>query len=100
MAFSRQEHWSELPFPSPGDLPDPEIKPLSPAVSPASQVGSLQLSHQGSLSKLYDLRNLGQRKQEWMLGTVLRSGYTTFKYTHCPFYRSGTRFLKLGQTTV
>ena len=27
--FSRQEYWSGLPFPSPGDLPEPEIKPLS-----------------------------------------------------------------------
>ena len=27
---SRQEHWSGLPFPSPGDLPDPGIKPRSP----------------------------------------------------------------------
>ena len=29
MGFSRQEYWSELPFPSPGDLPDPGIKPGS-----------------------------------------------------------------------
>ena len=32
MGFSRQEYWSELPFPSPGDLPDPGIKPRSPAL--------------------------------------------------------------------
>ena len=32
MEFSRQEHWSGLPFPSPGDLPDPGIKPRSPAL--------------------------------------------------------------------
>ena len=30
MEFSKQEYWSGLPFPSPGDLPDPGIKPLSP----------------------------------------------------------------------
>ena len=29
MGFSRQEYWSGLPFPSPGDLPDPGIKPGS-----------------------------------------------------------------------
>ena len=29
MGFSRQKYWSELPFPSPGDLPDPGIKPWS-----------------------------------------------------------------------
>ena len=36
MEFSRQEHWSELPFPLSGDLPDPEIEhesPLSPALA-------------------------------------------------------------------
>ena len=32
MGFSRQEYWNRLPFPSPGDLPDPRIKPVSPAL--------------------------------------------------------------------
>ena len=32
MGFSRQEHWSGLPFPSPGDLPSPGIEPRSPAM--------------------------------------------------------------------
>ena len=32
MGFSRQEYWSGLPFPSPGDLPDQGIKPGSPAL--------------------------------------------------------------------
>ena len=32
MQFSRQQYWSELPFPSPGDLPDPGIEPRSPAL--------------------------------------------------------------------
>ena len=33
MGFSRQEYyWSALPFPSPGDLPDPGIEPGSPAL--------------------------------------------------------------------
>ena len=30
MGFSRQQYWSGLPFPSPGDLPDPGIEPRSP----------------------------------------------------------------------
>ena len=34
MGFSRQEYWSGLPFPSPGDLPNPGTEPVSP-VSPA-----------------------------------------------------------------
>ena len=32
MEFSRQEYWSGLPFPSPGDLPDPGIEPRSPTL--------------------------------------------------------------------
>ena len=32
MEFSRQEYWSGLPFPSPGDLPDPGIEPGSPTL--------------------------------------------------------------------
>ena len=44
VGFSRQEHWNGLLFPSPGDLPHPGIKPKSPAL----QMDSLLLSHQGS----------------------------------------------------
>ena len=33
MGFLRQEYWSGLPFPSPGDLPVPEIEPVSPALA-------------------------------------------------------------------
>ena len=32
MGFSRQEYWNGLPFPSPGDLPDPGIEPRSPTL--------------------------------------------------------------------
>ena len=46
--FSRQKYWSGLPFPPPGDLPDPGIEPEFP-VPPALQIDSLPLSHQGSL---------------------------------------------------
>ena len=31
LEFPRQEHWKGLPFPSPADLPDPGIEPVSPA---------------------------------------------------------------------
>ena len=48
MGLSRQESWSGLPCPPPGDLPDPGIEPLSPA-SPALQADSSPLSHRGSL---------------------------------------------------
>ena len=62
IGFSRQEYWSGLPFPSPGSLPEPEIKLGSPAL----QVDSLLSEPPGnsyanshlldmSLSKLWEL---------------------------------------------
>ena len=46
MRFSRQEYWSGLPCPSPGDLPDPGIEPAS-LMSPALAAGSLPLAPPG-----------------------------------------------------
>ena len=50
MGFSRQKYWSGLPFPSPGDLPDPGIEPMCPAL----QADYLPLSH---LKISYNARN-------------------------------------------
>jgi len=54
MEFSRQENWSGLPFPSPGDLPNPGIKPKSPASQadalPSEPHLSTHLSHTYRLS--------------------------------------------------
>ena len=47
MGFPRQEYWSGLPVLSSGDLPNPEIEP----VTPARQADSLPLGHLGSSSK-------------------------------------------------
>ena len=47
MEFFRQEYWSRLPCLSPGNLPDREIKPMSPA-SPALRADSLPLSYWGN----------------------------------------------------
>ena len=55
MGFPRQEYWSGLPFPSPGDLPDPEIEPVSPE-APALQADSLLLSQAHSHLKTHPLR--------------------------------------------
>ena len=56
MGFSRQEYWSALPFPSPRDLPDPGIKPRSPALQadflPAEPPGKPKNTGMGSLSLL------------------------------------------------
>ena len=58
MGFSKQEYWSVLPCPPPGDLPDPGIKPVSLAVSPALQMDSFLLSHWGSSYHFYTALNL------------------------------------------
>ena len=52
MGFSRQEYWSGVPCPPPGDLHDPGIKPVSPA-SPALQADSLSTEPPGKLSVEY-----------------------------------------------
>ena len=52
MAFSRQEYWSGLPCPPPGDLPNPGIEAMSPA-APALQVDSLPVSHWGNSRSIY-----------------------------------------------
>ena len=57
MGFCMQEYWSGLPFPPPGDLPDPGIEPASPAF-PALQADFLPLSHQGSPQTVYCIVNL------------------------------------------
>ena len=51
MGFSRQEYWSELPFPSPGDLPYPGIKPKSPAL----QTDSLPSEAPGKPISIYTI---------------------------------------------
>ena len=60
MKFSRPEYWSGKPFPSPGDLPTPGIKPRSPAI----QADSLPAESQGKpvhyLIKLVPILDIGE----------------------------------------
>ena len=58
MEFSRQEYWSGLPFPSPGDLPDPGIEPWSPAF----QADALPSEPPGKPSQLKE--DLNRTKKE------------------------------------
>ena len=51
MEFSRQEYWSGLPFPSPGDLPTPGIEPRSPALQGDSLLSEPQLQKLRSCAK-------------------------------------------------
>ena len=65
MRFSRQGYWSGLPFPSPGDLPNPEIEPEFPALQADSLPTELQGKPTGCLRvllfvgnyKLFDIRD-------------------------------------------
>ena len=50
MGFPRQEYWDGLLFPSPGDLPNPGVKPASPR-SPALQANSSQTKSPGKPSQ-------------------------------------------------
>ena len=56
VGFSRQECWSGLPFPSPGDLPNPGIEPRSPALQadalPSESPGKLEDALSSSLKKI------------------------------------------------
>ena len=65
MGYPRQEYWSGLPFPSPGDLPRDGWNPC-PGMEPMSlhwQADSLPLSHQGSPIKEYTEHNKGHIRQ-------------------------------------
>ena len=56
MGFSRQEHWRGLPLPPPGDVPNPGIE----LVSPALQSDSLPLSHMESIDYINVLKASSQ----------------------------------------
>ena len=66
MEFSRQVYWSGLPFPSPGDLPNPETEPRSPAL----EADSLPAEPQGKLYKAQLLLLLLSRfSRVWLCAT-------------------------------
>ena len=67
MGFSRQEYWSGLPFPSPGDLPEPGIEPRSPAL----QADSLLSEPQGKQINLHKFTCSIQFSSVQLLSCVL-----------------------------
>ena len=65
VGFFRQEYWSGLPFPSPGDLPDPQMKPRSPAL----QADSLPTELWGKPKLTMDMLNyMSTLNQQWRVG--------------------------------
>ena len=61
MGFSRQEYWSGLPCPPPGDLSNPGIEPVSPMPNPHWQAGALPLAPPGK--SLLGLRGINLKQQ-------------------------------------
>ena len=53
VGFPRQEHWSGVPSPFTGDLPDPGIEPAAPAPSPALQADSLTTEPRGKPKRFW-----------------------------------------------
>ena len=77
MGFSRQEYWSGLPFPSPGDLPNPGIEPWSPTL----QADALTSEPPGKPMRVYN--------SHWFTA-ILKSSQ---EITACFFLRSQSYFL-------
>ena len=73
MGFSRQKYWSGLPCPPPGNLPNPGIEPGSPAL----QVESLPLRHQGSPVKSYIPPEISSRSF-WANPTYLQGCHSSW----------------------
>ena len=74
MEFPRQEYWRGLPFPSPGDLPDPGIEPWSPILQPDSlptALGPGRPPRNSALPKVSSARVPGPRRQNLELPGVL-----------------------------
>ena len=79
MGFPRQEYWSGMLFPSPGDLPDPGIEPRSPSL----QADSLLSKHEGGLltaMKTQCCRWWGSVIEVWFSQSRSHGHYTLFYY--------------------
>ena len=99
--FFRQEYWSGLLCPPPGDLPDPGIKPMSSA-SPAFQADSLLLSHWGSphssVGKYNWFVNMENRWHCFVIKTVIFWSYAMM--CHRGSILSSTSFFELLKSLV
>ena len=78
MGFSRQGYWSRLPFPSPGDLPNPEIEPGFPALQADALPTELQYvdiiwASQVALVVKNPLANAGDIREEGSIPGLGRS---------------------------
>ena len=77
MGFSRQEYWSGLPFPCPGDLPDPEVEPASPALAADSLPDTLVswINEHRPVPELLPLKGVVVPSETWNASNFLQDGY-------------------------
>ena len=80
MEFSRQEYWGGLPFPSPGDLPNPGIEPGSPEL----QQILYHVSHQASIDLVTDFISRLNFASFSLMGNSHRSGWSRCFYWVSP----------------
>ena len=88
MEFSRPEYWRGLPFPSPGDLPNPGIEPRSPALQvdslPAEPQGKPKSTGVSSLSLLQGIFKI--QESNWGL---LHCRQILYQLSYTPIFFSG-----------
>ena len=95
MRFSRQEYWSELPFSSSGDLPDPGVEPRSPALHADSFPSELQWVAGGLINgQVHPQRAGGRQRARAPLGGVGGNGRSRLPPSFCVL---GQCSLALGQ---
>ena len=75
LEFSRQEYWNGLPCPPPGDLPNPGIKPRSPAL----QANSLPSEPSGKLRRYFFFRDL----TNWLVFNLCNKERTRLEVWRC-----------------
>ena len=88
MGFPRQEYWSGLPFPPPGDLPHPGTEPVSPA-APALQVDSLPTEPPGKPFCIYTytyFMYVFTYAHVFMYTYIYASVHTYFFFMHTPMF--------------
>ena len=83
MGFPRQEYWSGLPFPAPGDLPDPGMEP----VSLVSQSDSLSIEPLRKPSSVYTSVLLSQFVPPFSSSSVSTSYGPNLDFILCPVHR-------------
>ena len=70
MGFSRQEYWSGLPFPSPGDLPDPGIESRSPTLQVDALTSAFTQARRATFGLTTRLRGRRIREASYLKGSL------------------------------